>query len=94
MKLLLENWRAYLDEEQINEKMMLKVRRVEEIKRDTGLEIEMAAELIKDKKLWEKLSVNGKKFVSENFDWKEISQKLDMIYKEIGNKGTNHAKKS
>jgi 3-hydroxymyristoyl/3-hydroxydecanoyl-(acyl carrier protein) dehydratase len=33
-----------------NEKMMLKVRRVEEIKRDTGLEIEMAAELIKDKK--------------------------------------------
>jgi len=54
----------------------------------------LTVELIKDKKLWEKLSVNGKKFVSENFDWKEISQKLDMIYKEIGNKGTNHAKKS
>jgi 3-hydroxymyristoyl/3-hydroxydecanoyl-(acyl carrier protein) dehydratase len=33
-----------------NEKMMLKVRRVEEIKKETGLEIEMAAELIKDKK--------------------------------------------
>ena len=54
----------------------------------------LTVELIKDKKLWEKLSVNGKKFVTENFDWKEISQKLDTIYKEIGKKGAINAKKS
>jgi glycosyltransferase involved in cell wall biosynthesis len=54
----------------------------------------LTVELINDQKLWEKLSVNGKKFVSENFDWKEISKKLDMIYKEIGNKGANHGKKT
>lgn len=54
----------------------------------------LTVELIKDKKLWEKLSINGKKFVSENFDWKEISQKLDTIYKEIGKKGAINAKKS
>lgn len=46
-------------------------------------------QLTDDKKLWNKLSINGKKFVTENFDWKEISKKLDMIYKEIGNKGIN-----
>lgn len=55
---------------------------------------QLTVELIKDKKLWNKLSVNGKKYVSENFDWKEISKKLDMIYKEIGKKGAVHAKKS
>ncbi|MFZ5437807.1 MAG: glycosyltransferase family 4 protein [Patescibacteria group bacterium] len=55
---------------------------------------QLTVELIKDHQLWQKLSTNGKKFVSENFDWKEISQKLDMIYKEIGKKGTTHDKKS
>ncbi|MCC6711364.1 MAG: glycosyltransferase, partial [Candidatus Pacebacteria bacterium] len=54
----------------------------------------LTVELINDQKLWEKLSINGKKFVSENFDWKEISKKLDMIYKEIGNKGAHHGKKT
>ncbi|MBT4124306.1 MAG: glycosyltransferase, partial [Candidatus Pacebacteria bacterium] len=49
-------------------------------------------QLTQDKKLWDKLSINGKKFVTENFDWKEISKKLDMIYKEIGNKGINYEK--
>lgn len=55
---------------------------------------ELTVRVIKNRELWHKLSVNGKKFVSENFDWKEISQKLDMIYKEIGNKGAQHGKKT
>jgi len=54
----------------------------------------LAIEVIENKKLWQQLSENGKKFVNENFDWKEISQKLDMIYKEIGTKGTNYGKKN
>ena len=44
----------------------------------------LTAEVIADKKLWQKLSRNGKKFVSENYDWKLISKKLDKIYQEIG----------
>lgn len=55
---------------------------------------ELTVKVIQDKELWHKLSVNGKKFVSENFDWQEISKKLDMIYKEIGNKGAQHGKKT
>jgi len=54
----------------------------------------LAIEVKENKKLWQQLSENGKKFVNENFDWKEISQKLDMIYKEIGTKGTNYGKKN
>lgn len=48
---------------------------------------EYIIELLKNKKLWVKLSENGRQFVHENFDWQEISQKLDMIYKAIGEKG-------
>ena len=44
----------------------------------------LTAKVIADKKLWQKLSNNGKKFVSENYDWKLISKKLDKIYQEIG----------
>ena len=43
-------------------------------------------ELLQNKALWKKLSDNGRRFVQENFDWQEISQKLDMIYKAIGEK--------
>jgi glycosyltransferase involved in cell wall biosynthesis len=51
---------------------------------------EMAAyitKLLQNKVLWKKLSANGRRFVQKNFDWQEISQKLDMIYKQIGKKG-------
>lgn len=51
---------------------------------------EYTLKVLKDPQLWKKLSLNGKKFVTENFDWKEISQKLDMIYKEIGKKGATY----
>ncbi|HCR81139.1 MAG: Glycosyl transferase group 1 [Candidatus Pacebacteria bacterium GW2011_GWB1_47_8] len=50
---------------------------------------EMADSIIKllqNKKLWKKLSEQGRQFVHKNFDWQEISQKLDMIYKAIGEK--------
>lgn len=46
------------------------------------------AKLLTDQALWQKLSKNGRAFVSQEFDWASISQKLDMIYKEIGKKGT------
>ena len=44
----------------------------------------LTAQVITDKKLWQKLSRNGKKFVSNNYDWKLISKKLDKIYQEMG----------
>ena len=44
----------------------------------------LTAQVITDKKLWQKLSKNGKDFVSNNYDWKLISKKLDKIYQEIG----------
>ena len=37
-------------------------------------------EILSDNYLYEKISRNGRKFVEENFDWKQISQKLDNIY--------------
>jgi glycosyltransferase involved in cell wall biosynthesis len=46
-------------------------------------------ELLQNKQLWQKLSKNGRQFVQQNFDWQEISQKLDMIYKAIGEKRSN-----
>lgn len=45
-----------------------------------------AVKLLQDLPLREKLAKNGFKFVKENYDWQEISVKLDNIYKEIGKK--------
>lgn len=45
-----------------------------------------AAKLLQDLPLREKLAKNGFKYVKENYDWQEISVKLDNIYKEIGKK--------
>ncbi len=40
--------------------------------------------LLQDKQLQQKLAKKGKTYVIEHYDWKNISQKLDGIYKEIG----------
>lgn len=45
-----------------------------------------AIKLLQDLPLRDKLARNGFKFVKENYDWQEISAKLDNIYQEIGNK--------
>ncbi len=52
---------------------------------------EMAAaivELLKSKEQRRSLAQNGKKYVTEHFDWKMISQKLDIIYQRIGKTNT------
>lgn len=36
--------------------------------------------VLSDAQLQNKLAQNGRKFVTENYDWKKISQKLDRIY--------------
>lgn len=41
-------------------------------------------ELLKSKEKRKSLAQNGKKYVTEHFDWKMISQKLDIIYQRIG----------
>jgi polysaccharide biosynthesis protein PslH len=46
----------------------------------------LAVKLLQDKQLQNKLAKNGFKFVKENYDWQQISVKLDNIYKEIGKK--------
>ena len=40
--------------------------------------------LLKDILMQRKLAKNGKKFVTQKYDWKQISQKLDEVYREIG----------
>lgn len=50
--------------------------------------------LFKDQRLWQKLSKNGRAFVHAHFDWESISKKLDMIYKEIGQKGSAYGEKN
>ncbi len=42
--------------------------------------------LIANKKLQQSLSTNGKEYVSKKYDWKIISDKLDMIYRQVGEK--------
>ncbi len=41
------------------------------------------ANLFEDKKLWQKLSTNGKKFVKQHYDWQPIANKLDKIYQSM-----------
>ncbi len=45
-------------------------------------------ELLKSKELRKSLAQNGKKYVTEHFDWKMISHKLDIIYQRIGKTNT------
>lgn len=51
----------------------------------TGM-AQLAIKLLQDKSLQNKLAKNGFSFVKENYDWQQISVKLDNIYKEIGKK--------
>lgn len=44
----------------------------------------LTVRVLSDKNLWQKLSQNGKEFVSKNYDWELISSQLDKIYQEIG----------
>lgn len=37
--------------------------------------------LLSDDYMYEKLSRNGRKFIEKNFDWKNIAEKLDSIYR-------------
>lgn len=46
---------------------------------------DLTVKVLNDKKLWLKLSENGKDFVSRNYDWTLISAQLDKIYQQIGN---------
>src|SRR3990172_2611185 len=45
---------------------------------------EAVTRVISDPSLQASLAGSGKKFVSENYDWKSISQSLNKIYKEVG----------
>ena len=46
----------------------------------------LCTQLLHSETLREKLAQNGKKYVTQHFDWKLISQKLDIIYQRIGTK--------
>ncbi len=49
----------------------------------------LTAKLLNDRHLSQKLAAKAKKYVSQNFDWKYISLKLDKVYRELGNLATN-----
>jgi glycosyltransferase involved in cell wall biosynthesis len=44
----------------------------------------LTLQLLSDEKLQHTLAKNGKEFVTKNYDWKQISQKLDKIYRDLG----------
>jgi polysaccharide biosynthesis protein PslH len=44
--------------------------------------VDCVLKLTSDDYLFEKIARNGRKFVEENYDWKQISLKLDSVYKE------------
>jgi polysaccharide biosynthesis protein PslH len=46
---------------------------------------ELASKLFNDKKLYEKIAVNARKFVEENYFYDAIAQKLDKVYQEVTN---------
>lgn len=41
-------------------------------------------DILTKKSLARKLGLNGKQLVASSYDWKSISQKLDMLYEEVG----------
>jgi len=43
-------------------------------------------DVLTKKNLHQKLAVNGKKLVADNYNWKSISQKLDKLYEEVSTK--------
>lgn len=47
---------------------------------------DLTVQVLSDKNLWQTLSANGKEFVGQHYDWELISQELDKIYQEIGDK--------
>lgn len=47
---------------------------------------DLSIKILKDNQLWQRLSKNGKQFVSKKFDWELISKKLDSIYQKLGTK--------
>jgi glycosyltransferase involved in cell wall biosynthesis len=44
----------------------------------------LTVQLLQDHQLHQRLAQNSRKFVQANYDWKEISKKLDRIYQQIG----------
>lgn len=44
---------------------------------------EMTVRVLKNKKLAEKIAVEGKSFVSANFDWHSIVSRLDKVYNQL-----------
>ncbi len=47
---------------------------------------ELTVKVLNDKKLAKKLSENGKKLVTQKYNWQTISANLDKIYKTLGKK--------
>ena len=44
-----------------------------------------AVRVMNDKKLYDRLSKNARKLVSDKYDWNPIAQKLSKLYEELGN---------
>ncbi len=53
---------------------------------DTNEEIaDLTAKILLDKKLYEKIANNARKFVERNYFYESIAEKLDQVYKEVTN---------
>lgn len=45
---------------------------------------ELTIKVLTNQQLWHQLSMSGKKFVQDHYDWQSISKKLDTIYQKVG----------
>lgn len=43
-------------------------------------------QLLQDKKLYERISKNGRNFVEQHYTWEEIAKKLDEVYEKVASK--------
>lgn len=53
------------------------------ISNDAQTMADYVVQLLNDEKLWNQLATNGKKIVSQQYDWRLISKKLDKIYQSM-----------
>lgn len=57
---------------------------------DTAQELaDLTVQVLNSPTLRQKLARSGKKFVANNYDWQQISQKLDRLYQELGAQATH-----
>ncbi len=46
---------------------------------------EKTAQLLQDEKIYEKIAMNGRRLIEENYSWKKIAKELEKVYESLAN---------